>query len=184
MAGERVCLGVMVGAHGVRGLVKVKSFTEDPADVAAYGPVSDAAGRRHWRLEVTGQAKGVVLVRVEGVKDRDAAQALHGTQLYVERAALPALAEAETFYHADLIGLRVEDDAGRSLGTVRAVENYGAGDVLDIAGPDGQGFLLAFTRAAVPLVDIAGGRLVAALPDEVVVPARAAEVQAEEPEES
>ena len=190
MAGERVCLGIMVGAHGVRGLVKVKSFTEDPADVAAYGPVSDAAGRRHWRLEVTGQAAGkaggVVLVRVEGVKDRDAAQALHGTRLYVERAALPPLAEseAETFYHADLIGLRVEDGAGRSLGTVRAVENYGAGDVLDIAGPDGQGFLLAFTRAAVPLVDIAGGRLVAALPDEVVVPARAAEDQPEEPEES
>jgi len=184
MAEERVCLGVMVGAHGVRGLVKVKSFTEDPADVAAYGPVSDAAGHRHWRLEVTGQAKGVVLVRIQGVTDRDAAQALHGTRLYVERAALPALEEAETFYHADLIGLRVEDGDGRNLGTVRAVENYGAGDVLDVAGPDGQSFLLAFTRAAVPLVDLAGGRLVAAPPDEVVVPARAAEEAGGEPEES
>ncbi|MGF1629259.1 MAG: ribosome maturation factor RimM [Kiloniellaceae bacterium] len=184
MAGERVCLGVMVGAHGVRGLVKVKSFTENPADVAAYGPVSDSDGRRRWRLQVTGQAKGVVLVRVEGVTDREAAQALHGTELYVERAILPVLDEEETFYHADLIGLRVENGEGRSLGSVRAVENYGAGDLLDIAGPDGQGFLLAFTRAAVPLVDIAGGRLVAALPEEVTVPARPAEDQPEEPEES
>jgi 16S rRNA processing protein RimM len=177
----------MVGAHGVRGLVKVKAFTAEPADVVAYGPLSDEGGSRRWRLEVVGpapgKAEGVVLARVEGVKDRDAAQALHGVRLYVERAALPAPDEEE-FYHADLIGLRVEDGDGRNLGTVRAVENYGAGDVLDVAGPDGQSFLLAFTRAAVPLVDLAGGRLVAAPPDEVVVPARAAEEAGGEPEES
>jgi 16S rRNA processing protein RimM len=171
---DQVCLGVMVGAHGVRGLVKVKSFTEDPAAVAAYGPVSDAAGRRRWNLQVTGPAPGkspdVVLVRVEGVKDRDAAQALHGTELYVGRETLPALAEDETFYHADLIGLQVEDAAGQSLGRVKAVENYGAGDVLEIAGADGRSLMLAFTKAAVPLVDLAGGRLVVALPEEVEVP--------------
>ncbi len=171
MAEERVCLGVMVGAHGVRGLVKVKSYTEEPADVAAFGPVSDKSGRRHWTLQVTGQAKGgVVLVRIEGVKDRDTAQALHGTELYVDRSALPALEEEETFYLADLVGLRVEDGAGRDLGRVRSVENYGAGDLLEIDGPDGKSLMLAFTKAVVPVVDIAGGRLVVELPSEEVVP--------------
>lgn len=169
----RVCLGVMVGAHGVRGLVKVKTFTEAPEDVAAYGPVSDKSGRRRWSLEVAGPAPGkqdVVLVRVEGVKDRDAAQALHGTELYVERAVLPALKEEETFYHADLIGLRVEDGEGRALGIVTAVENYGAGDFLEVERPDGKTLLLAFTRAVVPEVDIAAGRLVAVPPEEIEVP--------------
>ena len=178
---DRVCLGIMVGAHGVRGLVKVKSFTENPVDVAAYGPVSDESGRHCWRLEVTGPAPGksadVVLARIEGVKDRDAAQALHGTRLYVARAALPALAEAETFYQTDLVGLRVEDAEGRVLGTVRAVENHGAGDVLEVAGAEGRELLLPFTRAVVPLVDVAGGRLVVEPPGEV-------EPGAEEPEAS
>ena len=175
MPADRVCLGVMVGAHGVRGLVKVKSFTELPEDVAAYGPVSDKAGERHWSLEVAGRGKGVVLVRVEGVKDRDAAQALHGTELYVDRSVLPALEEEETFYHADLVGLRVEDRDGRMLGTVRSVENYGAGDLLDVEGADGKSLLLAFTRQAVPEVDLAGGRLVAVPPAELEVPAEPSE---------
>lgn len=185
-AGQRVCLGVMVGAHGVRGLVKVKSFTEVPADVAAYGAVSDDSGRRQWQLEVVGPAPGksddVVLARVAGVEDRDAAQALHGTRLYVGRAALPAPDEEE-FYHADLIGLRVEDAEGRLLGIVRAVENHGAGDVLEVEGAEGSARLLPFTRTVVPLVDIAGGRLVAAPPVEVEVPSAPGSGQ-EEPEES
>ncbi|MEQ8354953.1 MAG: ribosome maturation factor RimM [Kiloniellaceae bacterium] len=171
---SRVCLGVMVGAHGVRGLVKVKSFTEVPEDVAAYGPVSDRTGARRWSLQLAGRGKGVVLVRVEGVKDRDAAQALHGTELYVERAKLPALKEQETFYYADLIGLRVEDRDGRRLGFVRAVENYGAGDFIEVEVPSdktgGKSLLLAFTKAAVPQVDIAGGRLIVEVPEELEVP--------------
>jgi len=180
---DLVCLGVMVGAHGVRGLVKVKSFTEAPEDVAAYGPVSDKSGKRRWTLQVTGPAPGkrdVMLAKVEGVGDRDAAQALHGTELYVARAALPALAEEETFYHADLIGLRVEDPDGRELGKVAAVENYGAGDFLELERPDGKLLLLAFTRAVVPEVDIAGGRLVALPPAEIEVPPEGARPEAEE----
>jgi len=182
----RICLGVVAGAHGVRGLVKVKAFTAVPADVAAYGPLGDEAGRRRWRLEVVGPAPGksadVVLARMEGVADRDAAQALHGVRLYVARTALPEPEEDE-FYHADLIGLRVEDGAGRGLGTVRAVENHGAGDLLEVEAPDGRLVLLPFTRAAVPLVDVAGGRLVAAPPAEVEVPSRPAAGPGEEPEE-
>jgi 16S rRNA processing protein RimM len=189
---DRVCLGVMVGAHGVRGLVKVKTFTEDPADVAAYGPVSDEAGRRQWRLDLVGPAPGksgdVMLARLEGVTDRDAAQALHGVRLYVERAALPEPEDAEAFYHADLIGLRVEDAGGRLLGRVKAVENHGAGDLLEVEAAPGEGggrtLLLPFTRQVVPLVDLAGGRLVAAPPAEVEVPAGPGETGPEEPEES
>ncbi len=174
-AGERVCLGVMVGAHGVRGLVKVKSFTEVPEDVAAYGPVSDEAGRRQWTLEAVGRGKGVVLARVSGVSDRDQAQALHGTEIYVPRDVLPAL-EEETFYHADLIGLRAEDTAGRAVGRVTAVENYGAGDILEIAlevtGEAGRSLMLPFTRVTVPEVDLAAGRLVVVLPEEAATPAQ------------
>ncbi len=181
-AGERVCLGVMVGAHGVRGLVKVKSFTEVPEDVAAYGPVSDEAGRRQWTLEAVGRGKGVVLARVSGVDDRDQAQALHGTEIYVPRDVLPALDE-ETFYHADLIGLRAEDTAGRTVGRVAAVENYGAGDILEIAleitgetaVEGGQSLMLPFTRVTVPEVDLAAGRLVVVVPEEERAPARGRE---------
>ncbi len=169
---DRVCLGIMVGAHGVRGLVKVKSFTEVPEDVAAYGPLSDEAGKRQWTLESVGRAKGVVLARVAGVADRDQAQALHGTRLYVERNALPALEEEETFYHADLIGLRAEDAGGRPLGRVQAVENFGAGDLLEIVDAEGKSVMLPFTKAAVPTVNLAAGHLVVVLPEEVVVPPR------------
>ena len=128
-----------------------------------------------------------MLARVSGVNDRDQAQALHGTEIYVPRDALPALEEEETFYHADLIGLRAEDTAGRAVGRVTAVENYGAGDILEIAlevtgeitgetaGKGGQSLMLPFTRATVPEVDLAAGRLVVVLPEEAAVPARGGE---------
>ncbi|MDH3473430.1 MAG: ribosome maturation factor RimM [Rhodospirillales bacterium] len=177
MAEPRICLGVVTGAHGVRGLLRVKSFTEAPEDLAAYGPLSDETGARRFALTVTGRAKGAVLARIEGVGDRDKAEALKGTRLYVERAALPAPEEAETYYHADLIGLAAEDTQGRPLGRVVAVENFGAGDLLEIAeGPGGQGgqggqgggsLLVPFTRAAVPVIDLEGGRLVVDPPAEV-----------------
>jgi len=169
---DLVCLGVMVGAHGVRGLVKVKSFTEVPEDVAAYGPVCDEAGGRRWSLEVAGRAKGVVLMRVPGISDRDQAQALHGTRLFVERSALPTLDEEEVFYHADLIGLRAEDAAGRDLGRVEAVENFGAGDLLEIVDPEGRSQMLPFTRAVVPQVDLAAGRVVVLQPADVTAEPR------------
>ncbi len=134
---ERLCVGVIAGAHGVRGLVKIKSFTDDPANLTAYGPLTDESGARRYQVAVTGRAKGVLLARIEGVGDRDAARALSGARLYVARAALPE-PEDEEYYHADLIGLAVEDRAGAPLGRV----------------------------AAVPLVDPAGGRVVVEPPEE------------------
>ncbi|MHA1114414.1 MAG: ribosome maturation factor RimM [Alphaproteobacteria bacterium] len=158
---KRVCVGAVAGSHGVRGLVRVKPFTEDPAAVAAYGPVEDEAGARRFNLAVTGRAKGVVVVRIEGIADRDAAEALKGVRLYVPRAALPE-PEADDFYQSDLLGLRVETLDGQRIGRVKAVQNFGAGDLLEIAPERGPSFFLPFTRETVPEVDIGGGRVVVA----------------------
>lgn len=155
----RVCVGLITGVHGVRGLVKVKPFTDDPAAVAAYGPVTDQSGRRRFALELLSFGKGQWLARVDGVSDRTAAEALRGTRLYVDRQALPEPDEDE-FYHADLIGLRAELTDGSTLGRVRAVHDFGAGDVVEIDRPGGGSVMVPFTRAVVPVVDIAGGRIV------------------------
>lgn len=152
-------MGVITGAHGVRGLVRVKSFTAQPADLAAYGPLEDAIGERRFALELAGAVKGVLLARVEGVADRNAAERLKGTRLYLSRTALPAPGEEE-YYHADLIGLRVVLRDGSSFGAVKAVNDFGAGDSLEIERPDGALVLVPFTSTTVPLVDLAGGRLV------------------------
>jgi len=164
--GRPICLGVIVAAHGVRGMVKIKSFTADPEDLVAYGPLHDAAGTRTFGIVLAGRAKDLLLGRVAGVEDRDAAEVLKGTRLYVERAALPE-PEEETYYHADLVGLRVEDETGAPLGRVAALQNFGAGDLIEVERADGTSDLLPFTRAVVPVVDIAGGRLVVRPPAEI-----------------
>lgn len=160
---ERVCLGTIVGVHGVQGVVRIKSFTADPADIAAYGAVSDEGGERRFEVKVLGQARGAVLARLSGVANRDAAEALRGVQLYVPRAALPEANEDE-YYHADLIGLPVETREGAPLGSVRAVHNFGAGDILELRDESGRELLLPFSDAVVPEVDLASGRIVAVPP--------------------
>src|SRR5882672_8480675 len=164
MQPRRVCVGVITGAQGVRGAVRVKSFTADPDDVAAYGAVEDEAATRSLTLRLVGRAKGVVIAKIAGVEDRDAAEAMKGMRLYVERSALPAAGEEE-YYHADLLGLAVELRDGSLLGRVRAVHEYGAGDSIEVAREAGGSVLVPFTRAAVPVVDLAGGRLVIDPPD-------------------
>ncbi len=163
----RVCLGAIAGAHGVRGLVKIKSFTQDPADLTAYGALADESGRRRFEIAVTGQAKGLLVARIAGVEDRDAAEALRGVRLTIARAALPEPEDAEDYYQADLIGLAAEDLAGRTLVTVTAVDNYGAGDFLEIARPQGAPLLVPFTKVVVPLIDLEGGRVVVDPPEEI-----------------
>jgi 16S rRNA processing protein RimM len=174
-AAERVLVGAIAAPHGVRGLVKVKSFTAEPADIAAYGPLSDETGRRRITLQVmsgAGGGAGALICRIEGVADRDAAAAIKGLRLYVERAALPA-PEAEEYYQADLIGLAAELPDGSPFGRVVAVQNYGAGDLLEIDRGEGTPRLvdLPFTRAAVPVVDLAGRRLVVDPPAGLLEPA-------------
>jgi 16S rRNA processing protein RimM len=170
---DRVCVGVIVGPHGVKGVVRIKSFTERAADVAAYGPVEDEAGDRRFALAIIGEAKGVVTARVDGVIDRSAAERLKGSRLYVRRTALPALADDE-FYYSDLVGLRAELADGTLLGRVSGVFDFGGGDVIEVAGAGGP-WLFSFTRAVVPLVDIAGGRVLVAPPPETEADGRDAD---------
>ena len=171
---QRVLVGVVAAAHGVRGLVKVKSYTAVPADIAAYGPLADETGRRRVGLHVMSAAgAGTLICRIDGVDDRDAAEALKGLRLYVDRAALPP-PDAEEYYHADLIGLAAELPDGTPFGRVVAVHNHGAGDILEIErlaeGLAGRPPVvdLPFTRAVVPVVDIAGGRVVVDPPPELL----------------
>ena len=160
-ADRRVLLGTIVAPHGVRGLVKVRSFTDDPSDIVSYGPLQDGQGHA-VALSLRGPAKGGLLAAVAGVEDRDAAEALRGVELYVPREALPATDDEEEFYYADLVGLRVETADGAVLGRVKAVYDFGAGDVLEVVLEAGGNELLPFTRDMVPVVDVAGGRLVVA----------------------
>ncbi len=155
---DRVCVGAVTGARGLKGEVRIKSFTAAPEDVAAYGPVTDKSGKRRFVLRVTGRVKGALIARLDGVDDRDAAEALKGTELYVPRSALPE-PDAGTWYHADLVGLRVESADGATLGTVKAVHNFGAGDVLEVTGRALSGVMLPFTDAVVKAVDLGGGRI-------------------------
>ena len=153
---DRILIGVIVGAHGVRGEVKVKSFTAAAADMAAYGPLTDEAGTRRFKLKLVGQAKGTVIARIDGVADRNAAEALKGLRLYVARTALPDTGEDE-FYHADLIGLPLQLRDGSAYGRIEPVENYGAGDVLEIALEAGGTAFQPLTRRIVPVVDLPAG---------------------------
>ncbi len=160
---SKLCVGQFAGSHGVRGLVKLRSFTEDPADVAAYGPLTDEAGRS-FRVTLQGKAKDLFLAKVEGVATREQAQALAGVRLHIERAVLPETGDDNSFYHADLIGLRAELADGSLYGTVKAIYDFGGGDVLEIRVGSGALEMLPFSKACVPVVDVRGGRVVVDLP--------------------
>ena len=157
----RVCVAAVAAAHGVRGLVRLKPFTEVPEDCTAYGPLTNADGSRVFKFEKLGMHKGQVLVRLDGVADRTAAEAMRGTRLYVPRDALPAAEDEDEFYHADLIGLSAVLADGTEIGRVKAVFDFGAGDSLELSHTaTGKPLLVPFTREAVPEIDLAGGKVV------------------------
>ncbi|MDQ1078292.1 ribosome maturation factor RimM [Pseudoroseomonas cervicalis] len=174
MPAQRILVGEIGRPHGVRGIVRINAFTTDPAAIAGYGPLSDESGGRRFVLQWLGNG----LARIDGIADRDAAARLTGTRLYVERDRLPAT-EEEEFYLADLIGLAVRDGSGATLGSVRSVEDYGAGSYLTVIDGEGRELLLPFTRAVVPVVSIAEGYLVAEPPEAVVVPPQPGEAEME-----
>lgn len=159
-----VCLGVITGAVGIKGEVRIKPFTDAPESIAAYGPVSLGETGAKRALKISRLAKGQVVARLEGVTDRNAAEALKGTELHVARSALPPEEEDE-YYHADLIGLKVETLSGAPLGKVKAVFDFGAGEILEIALIGGETALLPFTKDVVPEVLISEGKLVADPPE-------------------
>jgi 16S rRNA processing protein RimM len=161
----RIVVGAIAGAFGVRGEVRLKSYCAEPEAIAAYAPLWTPDGRAFPAIGVIGRAPGALVARIEGIATREQAEALKGTPLLADRARLPPLPDDE-YYHADLIGLPVQDAGGAALGTVRAVLNHGAGDILEVAAPGGRTLLLPFTHAAVPLVDLAARRIVADPPEE------------------
>ncbi|MBY5986797.1 ribosome maturation factor RimM [Roseovarius atlanticus] len=163
---DLICIGAVAGAFGVRGELRLKSFTATPEDIATYGPVTSEDGTQSYTITLTGQAtKGALIARLSGVATKEQADALRGLRLFVERDRLPALPDDE-YYHADLIGLDVYDTGGTLLGRVKSVQNHGASDILEIHGPGLKStVLLPFTLEAVPTVDLASGRIIADPPE-------------------
>jgi 16S rRNA processing protein RimM len=165
MSSERICVGAITGAFGVAGEVRLKSFCADPTAIADYGPLYIEDGSRSFVVKLTRPVAGGLGARVKGIKTKEEADALRGTELYVDRTRLPSLPDDE-FYHSDLIGLQAVDTGGVMLGSVAAVHNHGAGDILEITGPGRKtALMLPFTLAAVPTVDLAAGRVVVDLPE-------------------
>ncbi len=160
-----ILLGVVIGAQGLKGEVKVKTFTRNPEHLGAYGPLHAKDGRAFVVRAARIAKADIAVAQLEGIADRNAAEALKGTELFVDRAALPP-PEDEEFYHADLIGLAVYDREDRLLGEVSGLHNFGAGDVIVIVRPDGSDVLLPFTREIVPEIDVKAGRIVVAAPEE------------------
>ena len=161
-----ICVARIGAPHGVRGAVKLWTFTEDPLAVKAYGPLATKDGVRQFEVTSAREAKGHLVATLKGIATREDAERLNGIELYVAREKLPATDEDE-YYHADLIGLTAVDAANEPLGRVIAIHNFGAGDIIEIAPPSGATMLLPFTNAVVPSVDVAGGRVVIELPDEI-----------------
>ncbi len=161
-----VCVARIGAAHGVRGAVKLWSFTEDPLAVQSYGPLMTKDGARQFEIADVRAAKDHLVATFKGIATRNDAEKLNGIELYVPREKLPATDDDE-YYHADLIGLAAVNAADEPLGRVVAVHNFGAGDIIEIAPPKGATMLLPFTNAVVPTVDIAGGRVVIELPQEI-----------------
>jgi 16S rRNA processing protein RimM len=166
MPPAQICVARIGAAHGVRGEVKLWTFTEDPFAVKRYGPLWTQDGARQFEVTQAREAKGHLVATLKGIATREDAERLNGVELYVARDKLPATDEDE-YYHADLIGLAAVTTLNEPLGRVVAIHNFGAGNLIEIAPPHGATMLLPFTNAVVPSVDLAGGRVVIELPDEI-----------------
>lgn len=160
-----ILVAAIAGAFGVKGLVRLKSFTADPEAVAEYGPLSTEDGTGQFDVELVQTVKNGFAAKLSGVATKEQADALRGIQLFAPRDRLPALPDDE-FYHADLIGLSVFDAGGQALGKIKAIQNHGAGDLLEVEpGAGKQSVLVPFTLAIVPTVDLASGRVIIDAPD-------------------
>lgn len=162
---ELICVGAVAGAFGVRGEVRLKSFTSTPEDIESYSPLTDEAGANRYTITLTRPVKNGFAARLSGIETKEQADTIRGLRLFARRDQLPKLPDDE-FYHADLIGLEVHDTGGAPLGRVKAVLNHGASDLLEIQAPGLKTtVLLPFTHDAVPTVDLGAGRIVADPPE-------------------
>ena len=165
---ERICVARIGAAHGVRGEVKLWSFTEQPMAVADYGPLETKDGARQFTIEALRPAKDHLVARIAGIDDRETAQALRNTELYVPRDRLPVIEDDDTYYHADLIGLAAVTADGAQFGTVSAMHNFGAGDVIEIApAAGGEPLMMPFTEVTVPKIELKKKRIVVVPPNEI-----------------
>ena len=164
---DRIRVARIGAAHGIRGEVKLWSFTEDPLAVANYGPLESADGARRFEIEAARPAKDHLVARLKGVGDRNAAETLRNIDLFVPRDRLPPIEEADTFYHTDLIGLSAVRLDGAALGTVTAIHNFGAGDLIEIAPASGEPLLIVFNETTVPTIDLKAGCIVVVPPAEI-----------------
>jgi len=158
-----ICVARIGAAHGVRGAVKLWTFTEDPLAVKRYGPLTSKDGARQFEVTDAREARDHLVATLKGISTREDAERLNGIELYVAREKLPATDEDE-YYHADLIGLAAVTAANEPIGRVIAIHNFGAGDIIEIAPAQGASMLLPFTNATVPTVDLVNGRVVVELP--------------------
>ncbi|MBY0356025.1 MAG: ribosome maturation factor RimM [Rickettsiales bacterium] len=181
MSSTRILLGVITGAHGIQGAVKIKSFTEESQAIAAYGPLQDKSGKRAFSITILGEAKGQIIARLEGVRDRNQAESLRGVELYVQRNVLPEL-DDNAFLIEDLIGMAAYAEDGSLCGQISAFHNYGAGDILEITFDDGKSEMFSFTDANFPQIDV-GARRVTFCPPEILTTGKTTEARASTREE-
>ncbi len=163
---DDISLATVIGPHGLKGEVRLKLFTDSVDKLSAYGPLRTPDGQA-LRIQSARDSKaGEAIAAFAEIADRDAAESLRGKDLMISREALPET-DSNEYYHTDLVGLRADDSESRTIGRVRAIHNFGAGDVVEIERPDGDSVLLAFTRENVPLIDLSGGRIVVAVPEDI-----------------
>jgi 16S rRNA processing protein RimM len=175
-----ICVARIGAAHGVRGQVKLWTFTEDPLSVKHYGPLSNKDGTRQFEITQVREAKDHLVATLKGIATRNDAERLNGVELYIAREKLPAT-EDDEYYHADLIGLAAITTADEPLGRVIAIHNFGAGDIIEIAPPQGPTLLLPFTNEVVPTVDLAGGRVMIELPQEIEIEGEDSQIEGDDP---
>ncbi len=164
---RRIFVGEITGAHGIRGDVLIRTYTEAPGAIASYGPLTDATGQRSFSLRIVRVTRKGIVARINGIDDRNGAEPLRGTKLYIERARLPKTSEAE-FYYADLVGLRAVAGDGSVLGKIVSVQNFGAGDLLELKPQDGsETEFIPFEDRFVPSIDLESGTVVINPPTEI-----------------
>lgn len=182
MSSDKLCVGVITAPHGVRGQVRVKSFTAEPDDIVRYSPLTDADGNSEYRLQIVGHAKGVLLARIAGVKNREDAEALRGVELFVARDTLPETSDEDEFYYADLIGLPAFLDTGDLYGRVKALHDFGAGDMIEFSLAGSGDIILPFTKEIVPEINLTDGKIIVAPPEMYGDPEKAAPAEDDEGE--
>ena len=162
MSEKKVCLGKIVGVHGIKGEVKVKSFTAVDKDIAKYGALNDKNNQQTYEIKVTGHSKDLLRVKIKGIDDRTVAETLIGTELYAPRCVLPELKTEEVYYETDLVGLKVLDEQKNEVAKVIGFYNFGAGDILEIKLKSGRAEMLPFNKGYVPEINLEEGYIIVA----------------------